>query len=111
MSRKKPVTAGDTVLRIHSSPAEIDAGAWNALLAQQAEPSPFMRHEYLHALHESGSAALDSGWTASFVTLWQGEQMTGACPVYLKDHSYGEYVFDWAWANAYEQHGLAYYPK
>lgn len=103
--------AGETILRIHQAPSEIDAAAWNALLAQQAAPSPFMRHEYLNALHESGSAVPARGWTASFATLWQGEQMTGACPLYIKDHSYGEYVFDWAWANAYEQHGLAYYPK
>ncbi|WP_444812950.1 GNAT family N-acetyltransferase [Variovorax fucosicus] len=103
--------ADETILRIHQAPAEIDAAAWNALLAQQAAPSPFMRHEYLDALHESGSATPASGWTASIATLWQGEQLTGACPLYVKDHSYGEYVFDWAWANAYEQHGLAYYPK
>ncbi|MEJ8821469.1 GNAT family N-acetyltransferase [Variovorax humicola] len=101
----------DAILRIHHAPSEIDAAAWNELLALQADPSPFMRHEYLHAMHESGSAVPTSGWTASFVTLWQGERLTGACPVYIKDHSYGEYVFDWAWANAYEQHGLAYYPK
>ena len=108
---KKHPVADETILRIHQAPAEIDAAAWNALLAQQAAPSPFMRHEYLDALHESGSAAPASGWTASIATLWQGEQLTGACPLYVKDHSYGEYVFDWAWANAYEQHGLAYYPK
>ncbi|MGJ7583463.1 GNAT family N-acetyltransferase, partial [Variovorax sp. RHLX14] len=53
----------------------------------------------------------ESGWMPQFVTLWQGEQLQAACPFYIKDHSYGEYVFDWAWANAYEQHGLAYYPK
>jgi len=108
---KKHPVADETILRIHQAPAEIDAAAWNALLAQQAAPSPFMRHEYFDALHESGSAAPASGWTASIATLWQGEQLTGACPLYVKDHSYGEYVFDWAWANAYEQHGLAYYPK
>ncbi|MEP6722279.1 MAG: GNAT family N-acetyltransferase [Variovorax sp.] len=108
---KKQPLADETILRIHQAPAEIDAAAWNALLAQQAAPSPFMRHEYLDALHESGSATPASGWTASIATLWQGEQLTGACPLYVKDHSYGEYVFDWAWANAYEQHGLAYYPK
>ncbi|MET0542843.1 MAG: GNAT family N-acetyltransferase [Variovorax sp.] len=103
--------ADENVLRIHAAPAEIDAAAWNAMLAQQTAPSPFMRHEYLDALHASASAVPASGWTASFATLWQGDQLTGACPLYVKDHSYGEYVFDWAWANAYEQHGLAYYPK
>jgi predicted N-acyltransferase len=70
-----------------------------------------MRHAYLLALHESGSAAPDSGWTPRYFTLCLGEEMLAACPLYLKDHSYGEYVFDWAWANAYHQHGLQYYPK
>jgi uncharacterized protein len=107
----KQSQADAPILRLHAAPSEIDATAWNELLALQSAPSPFMRHEYLDALTESGSATPASGWTASFATLWQGERLTGACPVYVKDHSYGEYVFDWAWANAYEQHGLAYYPK
>lgn len=101
----------ELALHIHASPSEIDADVWNELLAQQAAPSPFMRHEYLVAMHESGSATPESGWTAAFVTLRRGKKLEAACPVYVKDHSYGEYVFDWAWANAYEQHGLAYYPK
>ena len=105
----------DYVIRIATSPLEIPAEAWNALLAQQAEPSPFMRHEYLAALTQSASATPETGWTPAFVTLWDGEDaratLLGVCPLYLKDHSYGEYVFDWAWANAYEQNGIAYYPK
>lgn len=101
----------DYVIRVLPSPSDVSPEAWNALLAAQAEPSPFMRHEYLSALTDSRSAAPDSGWLPQFVTLWQGEQLQAACPLYVKDHSYGEYVFDWAWANAYEQHGLAYYPK
>jgi len=101
----------DYVIRVLPSPSDVTPEAWNALLAAQAEPSPFMRHEYLSALTDSRSATPDSGWLPQFVTLWQGEQLQAACPLYVKDHSYGEYVFDWAWANAYEQHGLAYYPK
>ena len=101
----------DYVIRVLSSPSDVSPEAWNALLAAEAEPSPFMRHEYLAALNDSRSASPDSGWVPQFVTLWQGEQLQAACPFYIKDHSYGEYVFDWAWANAYEQHGLAYYPK
>ncbi len=101
----------DYVIRVLSSPSDVSPDAWNALLAAQAEPSPFMRHEYLSALHESRSATPESGWMPQFVTLWRGRQLQAACPLYIKDHSYGEYVFDWAWANAYEQHGLAYYPK
>lgn len=101
----------DYVIRVLPSPSDVSPEAWNALLAAQAEPSPFMRHEYLTALNDSRSATPDNGWMPQFVTLWQGEQLQAACPLYVKDHSYGEYVFDWAWANAYEQHGLAYYPK
>ncbi|MBB3637242.1 GNAT family N-acetyltransferase [Variovorax atrisoli] len=101
----------DYVIRVLPSPSDVSPEAWNALLAAQAEPSPFMRHEYLSALTDSRSATPDSGWLPQFVTLWQGEQLQAACPLYVKDHSYGEYVFDWAWANAYEQHGLTYYPK
>jgi uncharacterized protein len=99
------------VIRIHGAASEIDAAAWDGLLAMQPEPSPFMRHAYLDALDQSGSASPQSGWTPRFVTLWRGRQLAAACPLYIKSHSYGEYVFDWAWANAYEQHGLAYYPK
>ena len=99
------------ILRIHDDPSGIEAATWNGLLATQAAPSPFMRHEYLAALHASGSATPASGWTPQFATLWRGDVLVAACPLYVKDHSYGEYVFDWAWANAYEQHGLSYYPK
>ncbi len=101
----------DYVTRVFASPLEIGAADWNALLAREADPSPFMRHEYLAALHESGCARADSGWQPRFVTLWRGDALQAACPMYLKAHSYGEYVFDWAWADAYGRHGLAYYPK
>lgn len=70
-----------------------------------------MRHAYLAALHASGSATEATGWAPRFVTLHRGDALVAACPLYLKSHSYGEYVFDWAWADAYERHGLAYYPK
>lgn len=99
------------IVRIHRSPTEIDPAAWDGLLALQSAPSPFMRHAYLCALDASGCASPANGWTPQFITLWRGKQLAAACPLYVKDHSYGEYVFDWAWANAYQQHGLAYYPK
>ena len=70
-----------------------------------------MRHAYLAALQSSGSAVADTGWSAEWVTLWAGEVLVAAAPLYVKDHSYGEYVFDWAWAEAYARHGLDYYPK
>ena len=108
------------VIAVHDTPRAIDGKAWNDLLALQSDTTPFMRHEYLDAMHESGSAIPSSGWTAQFVTLWCDEPdrsgsaqrvLHAACPLYLKDHSYGEYVFDHAWAHAYHQHRLAYYPK
>ena len=101
----------DPVVRIHGAASEIDAAAWDGLLAAQAAPSPFMRHAYLDAMEQSDSASPRSGWAPCFLTLWRGRELMAACPMYLKGHSYGEYVFDWAWANAYQQHGLAYYPK
>ena len=97
--------------RILDDPQAIDPAQWDALCAQQDAPSPFMRHAYLQALHTSASACASTGWAAQFVTLWQDEALQAACAMYVKNHSYGEYVFDWAWANAYEQHGLQYYPK
>jgi predicted N-acyltransferase len=101
----------DYVIQVHDSVLNADPLAWNALLAQQCAPGPFMRHEYLAALERSGSATPTTGWTSRVVTLSRAGELHAACAVYLKDHSYGEYVFDWAWANAYQQHGLAYYPK
>jgi predicted N-acyltransferase len=103
--------SNDYVTRVLDSPTQLDSAQWNALLARQDAPSPFMRHEYLAAMERSASATPATGWAPRFITLWRGEQLEAACALYLKDHSYGEYVFDWAWANAYEQHGLAYYPK
>ena len=103
--------SNDYVIRVLSSPDEVNAADWNELLGWQTAPTPFMRHEYLAALHTSGSATPETGWTPRFIILERGAAMVGACALYLKAHSYGEYVFDWAWANAYAQHGLAYYPK
>ena len=102
---------GAIIARVLASPLGVDATAWDALLALQSHPTPFMRHEYLAALHESESAVTHTGWTPRFMTLWEGDLLVAACPLYLKSHSYGEYVFDWAWASAYEQHGVPYYPK
>ena len=104
----------DYVIRVLDSPQAIDAIQWNELLALQ-EPdgalNPFMRHEYLTAMQASGSAVPNTGWTPRLIALYNDTELLGACALYLKSHSYGEYVFDWAWANAYQQHGLSYYPK
>ncbi len=99
------------VIRLHDAPSQIDASAWNSLLDAGDDATPFMRHEYLAALHDSGSATAATGWQPLFATVQRDDELLAAAPLYLKTHSYGEYVFDWAWADAYQRHGLAYYPK
>ena len=99
------------ITRVLTRMEQLDASLWNDLLAQQPAPTPFMRHEYLSALSESRSAVPKTGWLARIITISDGDELLAACPVYVKNHSYGEYVFDWAWARAYEEHGLPYYPK
>ncbi len=94
-----------------SSLAEIGEFAWSNLLAQQAEQNPFLSYAFLHALHETGCASQATGWLPQFLCVWQGQTLVAALPLYAKFHSYGEYVFDWAWADAYQQRGLEYYPK
>lgn len=102
--------------RIVSSLSEIGQLAWDELLALQADANPFLSFTFLDALHESGSVSVRSGWQPQFVTLWRKnaegrDELAAALPLYAKNHSYGEYVFDWAWADAYERNGLDYYPK
>lgn len=100
------------VIRVYDTPLEIEAKPWDELLALQAQPTPFLQHAYLAALHRSGSAAPATGWTPRFITLWDAAgHLQAACPLYLKSHSRGEYVFDWSWADAHHRHGSAYYPK
>ena len=103
--------ANDYVIRVVDSAAAVDASQWNALLASNANATPFMRHEYLAALEASSSVGPAQGWAPRFFLMERDQQLLGACALYLKDHSQGEYVFDWAWARAYAEHGLAYYPK
>ena len=87
--------------------AGIAAGEWNRL----ANGNPFLSHEFLSALHETGCASTAAGWTPQFLLAKSRGTLVGAMPLYLKTHSWGEYVFDWAWAEAYYRHGIAYYPK
>ncbi|MGV7209932.1 GNAT family N-acetyltransferase [Oxalobacteraceae bacterium A2-2] len=94
-----------------SSLAEVGANAWDDLVAAQGGGNPFLSHAFLHALHESGSASAETGWHPQYLVLWQDEVLAGALPLYVKSHSYGEYVFDWAWADAYHRNGVEYYPK
>jgi hypothetical protein len=95
--------------RFLHSIAEIDAAGWNSLLG---EGQPFLRHEFLLALEQSGCAAPRTGWTPRHLVIDDGKgNLEGGMPLYRKAHSRGEFVFDFSWANAYAQHGLPYYPK
>ena len=96
-----------STLRILDSLARVDPAAWDAL----AGGNPTLAHAFLSALHETGCADAKAGWAPRYLTLWRGDALAGAVPLYVKSHSYGEYVFDWAWADAYERHGLDYFPK
>jgi uncharacterized protein len=97
-------------VRLLTSIADIKAADWNALEGTQAQP--FLRHEFLAALEESGCTTPRTGWLPQHLVLEDAEgRALGALPLYRKGHSRGEFVFDFAWANAYAQHGLKYYPK
>jgi predicted N-acyltransferase len=93
--------------RIVESLDAIPAEAWDWLHGG----NPTLAHAFLDSLHRSGCASPATGWAPRYLTRWEGGMLAGAVPLYAKSHSYGEYVFDWAWADAYERHGLAYYPK
>lgn len=80
---------------------------WDALAGGQV----CLSHAYLAALERSGSIGTGTGWQAHHLLLRDGDKLAAAMPLYLKQHSYGEYVFDWAWADAYARNGLSYYPK
>ena len=94
-------------IQVVDSLASIPASDWDALAGNH----PLLSHAFLHALHESGCASAETVWAPCYVTLWRDNRLAAAMPLYLKSHSYGEYVFDWAWADAYQRHGLRYYPK
>jgi hypothetical protein len=112
----KEFNSNNYVIEVQGSMRLVSAQDWDALLDAQTEPTPFMRHAYLSAMEESGSASAKTGWQLQLVTLRhamppQAGLLAGAAVLYIKPHSYGEYVFDWAWADAYQRHGLNYYPK
>ncbi|EKU80559.1 GNAT family N-acetyltransferase [Massilia timonae] len=97
---------------IVSDLSEVGQASWDALVRAQPAPTPFLSYAFLHALHASGSASPETGWQPQFLLLFdEQDALAAALPLYVKGHSYGEYVFDWAWADAYQRHGLDYYPK
>jgi predicted N-acyltransferase len=94
-------------LEVHDSIASIDAASWNAL----AGDATLLRHEFLRAFEDSGCASAATGWLPQHLALRRSGRLVAALPLYRKAHSYGEYVFDRGWAEAYRRHGLDYYPK
>jgi uncharacterized protein len=79
--------------------------------ALRRDDDPFTSHAFLEGLERYGCLQPRYGWSPHHVTLWDGEHLIGLVPTYLKGNSHGEFVFDWRWAEAYERHGLPYYPK
>ena len=94
--------------RAHRSIDELDRGAWNALAGTEV---PFLRHEFLAALEHTGCIGPGSGWSPAYVTLHDAQGLAAAAPAFLKTHSFGEFVFDFSWAEAYARSGRNYYPK
>jgi predicted N-acyltransferase len=109
-------SSNNYVIAVQDSMRNITALAWDSLLATQSDPTPFMRHAYLSAMEDSASASPETGWTPRVLSIRhkdspQEAPLAAAAVLYIKPHSYGEYVFDWAWADAYQRHGLNYFPK
>lgn len=98
----------DLELEFVDSIVDIGAEAWNSAAGCDY---PFTRYEFLHALEASGAVSEDRGWQPHHLVIRRSEQLVGVMPFYIKTHSYGEYVFDWSWADAYQRHGRSYYPK
>ncbi len=94
--------------QIHQSLSEIDPLSWDSWFG---EHYPFLRSSFLSGLEETGCTTERSGWQPAHITLSQGEEKLATIPAYIKSHSYGEYVFDWSWADAWQRMGLKYYPK
>jgi hypothetical protein len=88
--------------------SDVSAADWNRLAG---EDNPFLRHEFLIALERNGCVGADSGWYPQHLLVYSQERLVGAAPMYIKVHSYGEFGSDWAWADAYQRAGVAYYPK
>jgi predicted N-acyltransferase len=92
----------------YSSIADIPSSLWDELFCSE---NPFVQHAFLLALEQSGCVSTQTGWQARHLLLMDNERPVACMPLYAKNHSYGEFVFDWGWADAYARHGLGYYPK
>ena len=93
---------------VHDSIADIAANDWNQLAGTAY---PFLRHEFLNLAEQTHCVAPAQGWTPRHLSIGKKGDLRAAMPLYEKSHSWGEFVFDWAWARAYEQAGFRYYPK
>ena len=94
--------------RLHTSIHEIDQKTWDSL---NPNAYPGLLHGFLSALEDSNSVGEGTGWNPLYVTANDSNGLAAAMACFIKSDSYGEYVFDWAWADAYQKHGLSYYPK
>ncbi|HEX6113482.1 MAG TPA: GNAT family N-acetyltransferase [Geminicoccaceae bacterium] len=110
MSSPERARAGAATLQVKlvQGIGQIDAQVWDACVGPD---QPFLSHGFLSALEDSGSASQRTGWLPLHLVVETDGELIGCAPMYLKSHSYGEYVFDWGWANAYERAGGKYYPK
>jgi predicted N-acyltransferase len=88
--------------------AEVPRDAWNALVGDE---SPFLEWDWLASLEHAGAVGPGTGWLPRPLVVRDGPRLQAACPAYVKEHSEGEFVFDWAWADAAERAGIRYYPK
>ena len=99
---------GSLTLEIAQSIRDVEAEEWNALTDPK---DPFTEHAFLALMEESGSVGTAAGWVPVHLLAKRSNALVGAVPLYLKDNSYGEYIFDWGWAQAAQRSGLPYYPK
>lgn len=100
-----------TTATIHHSIEEVDADTWDACAHGSRVYNPFLTHKFLTALETSQSACAETGWQPFHVSIAQADEVIGVVPLYLKNHSQGEYVFDYGWADAWQRAGGNYYPK
>ena len=98
-------------VRVLNQISDVPRQAWDSILPPSA--GPFMQYSFLSLLEKTGCVSAETGWQPSHLALYEagGDTLLGILPLYLKTHSYGEYVFDWSWAEAYTQAGLPYFPK
>ena len=99
------------VVTVHASVAEVDRATWDALCTSDSGANPFVRHGFLSALEDAGAITRATGWTPRYLVARAAGRVVGIAPAFIKTHSMGEFVYDWAWADAAQRAGLRYYPK